>query len=64
VQANRVDLCVETFGGRADPAILLIAGATASMDWWEDEFCHRLAAGSRCVIRYDHRNTGRSVSSS
>jgi pimeloyl-ACP methyl ester carboxylesterase len=31
------------------------------MDWWEDEFCARLAAGGRFVIRYDHRDTGRSV---
>jgi pimeloyl-ACP methyl ester carboxylesterase len=31
------------------------------MDWWEDEFCERLAAGGRFVIRYDHRDTGRSV---
>ncbi len=29
---------------------------------WEDGFCERLAAGSRFVIRYDHRDTGRSVS--
>jgi pimeloyl-ACP methyl ester carboxylesterase len=34
----------------------------ASMDWWEEEFCQRLAAGGRFVIRYDHRDTGRSVS--
>jgi pimeloyl-ACP methyl ester carboxylesterase len=32
------------------------------MDWWEDEFCERLAAGPRFVIRYDHRDTGQSVS--
>ena len=31
------------------------------MDWWEDELCERLAADSRFVIRYDHRDTGRSV---
>jgi pimeloyl-ACP methyl ester carboxylesterase len=31
------------------------------MDWWEDGFCERLMAGSRFVIRYDHRDTGRSV---
>src|ERR687887_1422948 len=37
-------------------------GSGASMDWWEDEFCERLAAGSRLVIRYDHRDTGRSIS--
>jgi pimeloyl-ACP methyl ester carboxylesterase len=62
VQANGVDLCVETFGDPTDAAILLIMGSSASMDWWEDEFCGRLAAGSRFVIRYDHRDTGRSVS--
>ena len=32
------------------------------MDWWEDGLCERLAAGCRLVIRYDHRDTGRSVS--
>ena len=62
VQANGVDLCVQTFGDPADPAILLIHGAAASMLAWEEEFCERLAAGSRFVIRYDHRDTGRSVS--
>ena len=31
------------------------------MDWWEDEFCERLAAGSRFVIRTT-RDTGQSVS--
>jgi pimeloyl-ACP methyl ester carboxylesterase len=62
VQANGVEICVETFGDSSDPAILLIMGSNASMDWWEDEFCERLAAGSRFVIRYDHRDTGQSVS--
>ena len=62
VHANGVDLCVETFGDRADPAILLVMGAAASMDWWEDDFCARLAAGPRYVIRYDHRDTGQSTS--
>lgn len=62
VQVNGVDLCVETFGDPVDPTILLIMGGGASMDWWEDEFCERLAAGPRFVIRYDHRDTGQSVS--
>src|SRR5256885_17098829 len=61
VHANGVQLCVETFGDDRDPAILLISGSTGSMDWWEDEFCERLAAGLRHVIRYDHRDTGRST---
>jgi pimeloyl-ACP methyl ester carboxylesterase len=62
IRANEVDLCVQTFGDRADPPILLIMGGGSSMDWWEDGFCERLVAGSRFVLRYDHRDTGRSVS--
>lgn len=34
-----VQICVETIGDRGDPAILLIAGAAWSMDWWDDELC-------------------------
>jgi pimeloyl-ACP methyl ester carboxylesterase len=62
VHVNGVELCIETFGDRADPAIVLVMGATASMLSWEDDFCERLAAGPRFVVRYDHRDTGRSVS--
>jgi pimeloyl-ACP methyl ester carboxylesterase len=61
LRANGVDLCVETFGHPADPAILLIMGAASSMLWWDEELCRRLAAGPRFVIRYDQRDTGRSV---
>ena len=62
VMTNGIEICVETFGDPADPAILLIAGAASSMGWWEDEFCERLAAGPRFVIRYDNRDTGGSTS--
>src|SRR3954465_14262747 len=62
VGVGDVELCVETFGAATDPAILLIAGASAPMDWWDPRFCARLAGGGRFVIRYDHRDTGRSVS--
>ena len=48
VRANGADLCVDTFGDSADPAILLVGNSMLS---WEDEFCERLAAGSRFVIR-------------
>ena len=61
VTANGVDICVQTFGDEAAPAILLIAGAASSMDWWEDGLCERLAHGARFVIRYDLRDTGQSV---
>ncbi|MEU0692484.1 alpha/beta hydrolase [Streptomyces niveus] len=63
VEANGVRLCVQTFGSPADPTILLIGGAGSSMDGWDEGFCARLAAGPRHVVRYDHRDTGRSVNS-
>ena len=63
VTIDGVDLCLEAFGSPVDPALLLIAGGAQSMDWWEVEFCDRLAAAGRFVIRYDHRDTGRSATS-
>lgn len=59
---NGVTLCAQTFGDPADPAILLIHGASASMLWWEEELCRRIADRGRFVIRYDQRDTGRSTS--
>lgn len=44
------------------PALLLIGGATWSMDWWEDDLCRRLVHRGRRVVRYDQRDTGRSTS--
>ncbi|WNV85679.1 alpha/beta fold hydrolase [Umezawaea sp. Da 62-37] len=61
IEVGGVELCVETFGSREDPAVLLVAGAAASMLWWEAELCERIAARGRFVIRYDHRDTGRST---
>jgi pimeloyl-ACP methyl ester carboxylesterase len=57
-----VELCTESFGEPSDPPILLVMGMGASMLWWEEDFCRMLADGGRFVIRYDHRDTGRSVS--
>ena len=50
----------EGFGSPDDPVVLLVAGQCQSMDWWDEEFCRRLAAEGRFVVRYDHRDTGRS----
>lgn len=55
------ELCADTFGDQQAPAILLLAGASSPMDWWDPEFCGRLAEGGRFVIRYDYRDTGRST---
>ena len=61
IEANGVSLCTEPFGDSADRAILLIMGIGASMLWWDADFCRMLADGGRFVVRYDHRDTGRSV---
>ena len=61
IEVSGVELCTEAFGDPADPPILLAMGIGASMLWWEEGFCRMLADGGRFVIRYDHRDTGRSV---
>jgi pimeloyl-ACP methyl ester carboxylesterase len=62
VQANGVSLFTEAFGAPDDPAVLLVMGAMASGVWWPEELCEALAARGRHVVRYDHRDTGRSTS--
>jgi pimeloyl-ACP methyl ester carboxylesterase len=61
IETNDIELCAEDFGNPSHPAILLVMGTGASMLWWEEGFCRMLADGGRFVIRYDHRDTGRSV---
>jgi pimeloyl-ACP methyl ester carboxylesterase len=61
VHADGVGLCAEAFGDPADAPILLVMGLGASMLWWDEGFCRILADGERYVIRYDHRDTGRST---
>ncbi|MFE5541461.1 alpha/beta fold hydrolase [Streptomyces sp. NPDC056492] len=61
LHVNGVDLAVQAFGDPAAPAVLLLSGAEATMDWWDEEFVSRLADGGRYVVRYDTRDTGRST---
>jgi pimeloyl-ACP methyl ester carboxylesterase len=56
-----IEICTESFGDASDPAILLIMGATASMVWWDDRFCKKIADHGFYVIRYDNRDTGKST---
>jgi pimeloyl-ACP methyl ester carboxylesterase len=62
IDVGGVRLCTETFGDPDDPAVLLIMGMAGSMLWWDERFCRALADGGRHVLRYDHRDTGRSQS--
>src|SRR5688572_32669903 len=61
IRADGVELATQAFGDRQHPAVLLIMGGMASMLWWPEELCRRLADRSRYVIRYDQRDTGRST---
>lgn len=60
VPAGELQLWTEEFGDPDDPAVLLLMGAGAQGVQWNDGFVRRLVAGGRRVIRYDHRDAGRS----
>lgn len=62
VRAAGATLFSESSGEPGAPPILLIMGAMASGVWWPRAFCAALARRGRFVIRYDHRDTGRSTS--
>ncbi|MFJ4199595.1 alpha/beta fold hydrolase [Streptomyces sviceus] len=59
VNANGIDLGLESFGDRDAPLVLLAGGTT--MLSWPDSLCERLAAGGRRVVRYDLRDSGEST---
>ncbi len=61
IRADGIEIATEAFGNPAHPPVLLIMGAMASMLWWPEEFCERLAGKGRYVIRYDNRDTGLST---
>ena len=50
----------EAFGRPGDTVVLLIMGAMNQGIFWPDDFCRELAGQGCYVIRYDHRDTGRS----
>jgi len=56
-----VSLWVQEIGPQSGEAMLLIAGANASGLMWPDSFVRLLASKGFRVIRYDHRDTGRST---
>lgn len=61
IRFNDVHICAESFGEINNPTILLIMGATASMIYWEEEFCKRLSNQGFHIIRYDNRDVGKSI---
>ncbi|MBF8190428.1 alpha/beta fold hydrolase [Nonomuraea sp. K274] len=60
ITSTDVRLWTESFGDPADPAVLLVMGTSTPGTGWPDELVESLVAGGRHVIRFDHRDTGRS----
>jgi pimeloyl-ACP methyl ester carboxylesterase len=56
-----IEICFETFGDPADPALLLVMGLGTQMLGWHEDFCADLAGRGFHVIRYDNRDIGRST---
>ncbi len=60
VTGNGVALWTEWFGSSRGSPLLLVMGAMNQGLFWPRAFCERLAEAGFLVIRYDHRDTGRS----
>lgn len=58
---NQITLWIESIGNPKDIPILLIAGAGSQCNLWPDAFCIDLVKKGFYVIRYDHRDTGKST---
>src|SRR5829696_5638855 len=52
VRVHGLALATEAFGSPAHAPVLLIMGGMASMLWWPEAFCARLAGQGRYVLRY------------
>ena len=61
VRVGGIDLCYQTFGDPAKPALLLIMGLGTQMLGWDEAFCGRLADRGYRVIRFDNRDIGKST---
>ncbi|MEV4754155.1 alpha/beta fold hydrolase [Micromonospora sp. NPDC049559] len=61
VRVGELRLWTQDFGDPGHPTVLLIMGGNLSAYGWPDEFVELLVAGGLHVIRYDHRDTGRST---
>lgn len=58
--AGDLQLWTERCGRQGRPPIVLIMGTSASAIGWPEELVEALVEGGREVVRFDHRDTGRS----
>lgn len=61
IAAKGAELWATRDGNPRNPCIILVAGANASHLMWPQEFCDLLVKNGFCVVRYDHRDTGKST---
>lgn len=60
VGSGELRLWSENVGDPSDAPVLLVMGMCAQGISWPDDFVQQLVDGRRHVVRYDHRDTGRS----
>ncbi|HMT43792.1 MAG TPA: alpha/beta hydrolase [Chakrabartia sp.] len=58
ITANGITIEVESYGDKANPAILLVMGLGAQLTLWPIELVDALVARGFFVIRYDNRDVG------
>lgn len=56
-----IELCVEELGDPGGRPLLLMMGMGLGLVWWRDDLCAALVERGFRVIRYDHRDVGRST---
>lgn len=61
IQANGIEICTDAFGSPDNPALILINGQGGQLINWEAPFCEKLAAEGFYVVRFDHRDVGKST---
>lgn len=54
-------LWTESFGDPSRPCVLLVMAAYWQGIAWPDSWCHRVSDAGYHVVRYDHRDTGKST---
>jgi len=61
LRCGEIELCYEVLGDPGDPTVLLVMGLGLDLCWWRDAFCAELVTRGFRVVRYDHRDVGRST---
>lgn len=57
---GNLQIFTESFGNRNNPVIVLVMGAMNQGLFWYDKFCESVSEKGFFVIRFDHRDTGKS----